>query len=237
MKYPGPHQESLTPVFFFLHRKEADKYALESKVSRLQFDSVTEQLGAMFTELLNKVTSQERDWHKVIDRLSSEMDCKVSVVSCVGVWSVVHWCLTSDVTTVEQDWVRLGEEATGSSLEEYQGEAAGSGTAGARRCCCFKKVCVDIILTFSEVWGRVKRRVCNIRCRVMWHFFVFISRQLVDRFHCLSCDRPVVKYTHGQWVNTKNSEYAQIILQSSLRFKPLQCVDSWAYYPFIFPAL
>lgn len=28
--------------------------------------------------------------------------------------------------------------------------------------------------------------------------FVFISRQLVDRFNCLSCDRPIVKYTHTQ---------------------------------------
>lgn len=57
--------------------KKADKCALESKVSRLQFDSVTEQLSAMFHELLNRVSGQERDWHQVVDKLSAEMECKV----------------------------------------------------------------------------------------------------------------------------------------------------------------
>lgn len=57
--------------------QEADKTALENKVSRLQFDATMEQLNAMFHELLNKVTDQEQDWHSVMDKLSSEMDCKV----------------------------------------------------------------------------------------------------------------------------------------------------------------
>lgn len=61
--------------------QKADKSALESKVSRLQFDSVTEQLNATFHQLLNKVTGQEQDWHKVIDRLSTEMECKVNAVT------------------------------------------------------------------------------------------------------------------------------------------------------------
>uniref|UniRef100_A0A667WNB1 DUF4795 domain-containing protein n=1 Tax=Myripristis murdjan TaxID=586833 RepID=A0A667WNB1_9TELE len=56
---------------------KADKRALESKVSRMQFDSMTEQLSAMFHELLSKVTGQEQDWHKVMDKLSTEMECKV----------------------------------------------------------------------------------------------------------------------------------------------------------------
>lgn len=47
-------------------------------MSRLQFDSVTEQLSAMFHELLNKVSGQEQDWHKVVDKLSTEMECKVN---------------------------------------------------------------------------------------------------------------------------------------------------------------
>lgn len=49
-------------------------------MSRLQFESVTEQLDAVIREMLNKVTGQERHWHKVIDRLSNEMDCKVNMV-------------------------------------------------------------------------------------------------------------------------------------------------------------
>lgn len=28
--------------------------------------------------------------------------------------------------------------------------------------------------------------------------FASLPRQLVDRFNCLSCDRPIVKYTHTQ---------------------------------------
>lgn len=48
-------------------------------MSRLQLESVTEQLDAAIQELLSKVTGQERHWHKVIDRLSSEMDCKVNM--------------------------------------------------------------------------------------------------------------------------------------------------------------
>ena len=46
-------------------------------MSRLQLDSVTEQLNTMFHELLHKVTGQEQDWHKVVDKLSTEMEHKV----------------------------------------------------------------------------------------------------------------------------------------------------------------
>ncbi|XP_034568197.1 uncharacterized protein LOC117832974 [Notolabrus celidotus] len=55
-----------------------DQSTLDSKVSHMQFDSVIEALNGLFQELLNKVTGQEQDWHKVICRLSSEMDCKLN---------------------------------------------------------------------------------------------------------------------------------------------------------------
>ncbi|KAJ8345514.1 hypothetical protein SKAU_G00297070 [Synaphobranchus kaupii] len=55
---------------------KADKQALEAKVSRVQFDSMTEQLSAMFQDLLGKVSGQEQDWHKVIQKISTEMECK-----------------------------------------------------------------------------------------------------------------------------------------------------------------
>lgn len=64
------------PLLFLLQK--AEKSALESKVSHLQFDS--EQLSAMLKELVDKVSGQEQDWHRVMDRLSSEMDCKVNIV-------------------------------------------------------------------------------------------------------------------------------------------------------------
>ncbi|XP_044037517.1 uncharacterized protein LOC122869040 isoform X3 [Siniperca chuatsi] len=116
---------------------KADKSALESKVSRLQFDSVTEQLNTMFHELLNKVTGQEQDWHKVIDKLSTEMECKLNRIE-----------LDSVKKQLEGRWKNIHEKLQAQGAPELD-DAAG------------------------------------------------LRKQLVDRFHCLSCDRPVVKYTPG----------------------------------------
>lgn len=114
---------------------KADKSALESKVSRLQFDSVTEQLNAMFHELLTKVTGQEQDWHKVIHRLSTEMECKMNRIE-----------LDSVKKQLEGRWKNIHEKLQAQGAPEHEDAAA-------------------------------------------------LRKQLVDRFHCLSCDRPVVKYT------------------------------------------
>ncbi|XP_078125680.1 glutamine-rich protein 2 [Sander vitreus] len=117
---------------------KADKFALESKVSRLQFNSVTEQLNAMFHELLNKVTGHEQDWHKVIDKLSTEMECKLNRME-----------LDSVKKQLENRWKNIHEKLQAQGAPEHE-DAAG------------------------------------------------IRKQLVDRFHCLSCDRPVVMHTPGQ---------------------------------------
>ncbi|XP_056257211.1 glutamine-rich protein 2 isoform X2 [Seriola aureovittata] len=121
---------------------KADKSALDSKVSRLQFDSATEQLNTMFHELQNKVTDQEQDWHKVIDKLSTEMECKL--------------------VRIELDSVKKQLEDCRKNIHEKlqsQGAAENDDAAGIRK-------------------------------------------QLVDRFHCLSCDRPVVKQTPGPHLMT-----------------------------------
>ncbi|CAM4415427.1 unnamed protein product [Leuciscus chuanchicus] len=57
---------------------KADKQALESKVSRMQFDSMIEQLNNMLQELLGKISGQEKDWNKLIEKISTEMDCKLN---------------------------------------------------------------------------------------------------------------------------------------------------------------
>ncbi|XP_042576806.1 glutamine-rich protein 2 isoform X3 [Cyprinus carpio] len=57
---------------------KADKRALESKVSRMQFDSMSEQLNNMLQDLLSKISGQEQDWNKVIEKISTEMDCKLN---------------------------------------------------------------------------------------------------------------------------------------------------------------
>nr|XP_046270713.1 glutamine-rich protein 2 [Scatophagus argus] len=113
----------------------ADKCALDSKVSRLQFDSTTEQLNTMFHKLLNKVTGQEQDWHKVIDKLSTEMECKLNRIE-----------LDSVKKQLEGRWRNIHEKLQAQGAPEHEDAAA-------------------------------------------------LRKQLVDRFHCLSCDRPVVKYT------------------------------------------
>lgn len=130
--------------------QKADKSALESKVSRLQFDSVTEQLNAMFHELLHKVTGQEQDWHKVIDRLSTEMECKVNTVTRERqMWRFDLWHDIWPLSSVaEQDRVGLCEEAARRSLEEHPREAAGSGSSRARGRCCFKKVRVQMSISY-----------------------------------------------------------------------------------------
>uniref|UniRef100_A0A8C8SR46 DUF4795 domain-containing protein n=1 Tax=Pelusios castaneus TaxID=367368 RepID=A0A8C8SR46_9SAUR len=60
-----------------LHMGKADKVALAGKVSRTQFDATTEQLNKMMQDLLNKMSGQEQDWHKVLDKILVEMDSKL----------------------------------------------------------------------------------------------------------------------------------------------------------------
>ncbi|KAI2666618.1 Glutamine-rich protein 2 [Labeo rohita] len=64
---------------------KADKRALESKVSRMQFDSMTEQLNNMLQELLSKISGQEQDWNKLnrieLDPLKKQLDDR---------WRTIH---------------------------------------------------------------------------------------------------------------------------------------------------
>ncbi|XP_062264282.1 uncharacterized protein LOC133971085 isoform X2 [Platichthys flesus] len=124
------------------HMEKADGCALDNKVTRLQFDSVTEQLNTMFHELLHKVTGQEQDWNKVVDRLSTEMEHKLNRME-----------LDSVKKQLEERWKNIHEKLQTQGAPEHE-DAAG------------------------------------------------IRKQLVDRFHCLSCDRPVVKHTPGPYVVT-----------------------------------
>uniref|UniRef100_H0XD07 Glutamine rich 2 n=1 Tax=Otolemur garnettii TaxID=30611 RepID=H0XD07_OTOGA len=56
---------------------KADKSALAAKVSRVQFDATTEQLNHMMRELVTKMSGQEQDWQKMLDKLVVEMDSKL----------------------------------------------------------------------------------------------------------------------------------------------------------------
>ncbi|XP_030592354.1 glutamine-rich protein 2 isoform X2 [Archocentrus centrarchus] len=134
---------------------KADKSALEGKVSRLQFDSVTEQLSLMFHELLNKVTHQEQDWHKLMAELSTEMQCKLNRIE-----------LDSVKKQLEDRWRSIHEKLQAQAAPESDDAAA-------------------------------------------------IRKQLVERFHCLSCDRPVVKHTPGPKRISELADYSHLAASRS----------------------
>lgn len=53
-------------------------------MSRIQFDATTEQLNHMMQELVAKMSGQEQDWQKLVDKLLAEMDSKVRVGGGAG---------------------------------------------------------------------------------------------------------------------------------------------------------
>ncbi|KAJ8251725.1 hypothetical protein GJAV_G00224440 [Gymnothorax javanicus] len=110
---------------------KADKQALESKVSRVQFDSMTEQLSTMFQDLLSKISGQEEDWNKVIQKISTEMESKLNRIE-----------LDPLKQQLEERWKNIRKQLQAPPAPDLD-DAAG------------------------------------------------IRRQLVARFHCISCDRPV----------------------------------------------
>ncbi|KAK9534505.1 hypothetical protein VZT92_006946 [Zoarces viviparus] len=126
---------------------KADKCTLESKVSRLQFDSATKQLEVMFNDLLTKVTDQGQDWNNAVERLTTEMQCKLNRME-----------LDSVKEQLEARWKKIHKKLQTQGAPEQQ-DAAG------------------------------------------------IRRQLLERFHCLSCDRPVVMHTPGQHLKLPSSGF------------------------------
>ncbi|KAM5135160.1 glutamine-rich protein 2 [Mantella aurantiaca] len=50
---------------------------LDGSVSRSQFDATTEQINAMMKELLCKLSGQEQDWQKMLEKINLEMQSKL----------------------------------------------------------------------------------------------------------------------------------------------------------------
>ncbi|KAL7382464.1 hypothetical protein ABVT39_022915 [Epinephelus coioides] len=109
---------------------KSQKCALAHKVSRLQLDS--EHLHSTCDELLNNVTSQEQDWHKITNKLSAEMESKLN---------------RGELDSVKQQLDSLGKTI----LEKLQVQEAPQDDIAAGT-----------------------------------------KQQLVNRSHCLSCDRSIV---------------------------------------------
>ncbi|XP_030064064.1 LOW QUALITY PROTEIN: glutamine-rich protein 2 [Microcaecilia unicolor] len=122
---------------------KATKNALESKVSRTQFDTTAEQLNLMIQELLNKVTGQEQDWQKVVDKISNEMETKLDRME-----------LDPFRKQLEDRWKSIRKQLKDRSPTYELDDAAG------------------------------------------------IRKQLIARFHCISCDRPVDMAVPGPQILT-----------------------------------
>ncbi|KAM3626057.1 uncharacterized protein V6R79_021893 [Siganus canaliculatus] len=61
-----------------LHQSRISALENEQVAQKLQTDQLNQQLSEMFHEVLEKVTSQEKRWSKVIHKLSTEMDEKLN---------------------------------------------------------------------------------------------------------------------------------------------------------------
>ncbi|XP_042570925.1 glutamine-rich protein 2-like [Cyprinus carpio] len=118
------------------HIDKADKRALESKVS------MREQLNNMLQDLLSKISGQEQDWNKAIEKISTEMDCKLN-------WTE----LDPLKKQLDDRWRTIHKHLQTPPIPE-QDDAAG------------------------------------------------LRKQLLARFHCISCDRPVDMMTPGQHLVT-----------------------------------
>ncbi|XP_008120621.1 uncharacterized protein C16orf96 homolog isoform X2 [Anolis carolinensis] len=56
---------------------KADKSALEAKVNHGELKSATTQLSEMMQDLLQKMSLQDKDWQKALEKLFTDMDCKL----------------------------------------------------------------------------------------------------------------------------------------------------------------
>ncbi|KAH0632103.1 hypothetical protein JD844_020166 [Phrynosoma platyrhinos] len=56
---------------------KADKSALEAKVNHGELQSATTQLSEMMQDLLQKMSLQDKDWQKALEKLFTDMDCKL----------------------------------------------------------------------------------------------------------------------------------------------------------------
>ncbi|XP_062999216.1 uncharacterized protein C16orf96 homolog [Elgaria multicarinata webbii] len=56
---------------------KADKSALEAKVNHGELRSATTQLSEMMQDLLQKMSLQDKDWQKALEKLFTDMDCKL----------------------------------------------------------------------------------------------------------------------------------------------------------------
>ncbi|XP_073443982.1 glutamine-rich protein 2-like [Dendrobates tinctorius] len=111
---------------------KADKQALESKGSRTHSDASAEHLSRMMQDLLGKVSAQEQDWQRLLEKINVEMQNKLDRIEIEPLKNML-----------EERWKDLSRLLMERPPQYEADEAAG------------------------------------------------IRKQLIQRFHCISCDRTV----------------------------------------------
>lgn len=186
--------------------QKADRSMLDAKVSLSQFDRTTEQLNALIQELLDKLSTSVR---------TAQLQCRAS-------WSHsstrVHRAFTqeSDFRNLLDEYTRNleGKLERGeldalrrwieTKLKQLQ-KLVSSGratlanvtdeAAGLRKCVC---KCSASLLT-AHCPSHLPRALDALLCTVC---SPLLCRQLIQRFHCISCDRPIevghpIVYAHN----------------------------------------
>ncbi|KAG8565656.1 hypothetical protein GDO81_012935 [Engystomops pustulosus] len=126
-----------------LHEPEDDvvseDQAPKGKMNCTDFNATTE--NKMLQELLSKVTAQERDWQRLVERISAEMQNKLDRMELEPLKNILEQC-----------WRDLHQQLQGPPVQYEVEEAAG------------------------------------------------IRKQLIQRFHCISCNRMVDMMVPGSEV-------------------------------------
>lgn len=180
-------------LLFFLQR--ADHRPLEENASVVQFQSSMEQLGAAVQQLQEQLSVQEQDWQQAFNKLSAELDCKVG-----GAWRGTSAEPLVPTNRSMSHHLQLSK----TELEPLRKQLDSRWRSIAERLQGQESVEVDDAAVLRK-WAEPK----NPRPELFQTFLLFLlnwlllsfvlcCRQLVDRFHCLSCDRPVVKYSNEQ---------------------------------------
>ncbi|XP_077107886.1 glutamine-rich protein 2-like isoform X2 [Ranitomeya variabilis] len=93
---------------------KADKRALESKVVRTHFDASTEHLSRMMQELLGKVSAQEQDWQRLLEKINVEMQNKLDRMEIEPLKNIL-----------EERWINLSRQLKERPPQYEADEAAG----------------------------------------------------------------------------------------------------------------
>ncbi|XP_066877392.1 glutamine-rich protein 2 isoform X1 [Kogia breviceps] len=156
---------------------KADKSALAAKVSRAQFDATMEQLQHMMQELVAKLSGQEQDWQKMLDKLLGEMDNKVRGGRLQG---------------------PLGRDDT-LFPRSRRPRPLPQSSPGPRPHPQLDRLELDPVKqALEDRWKSLRLQLRERPPLYQADEAATMRRQLLAHFHCLSCDRPLETPVTGQ---------------------------------------